>query len=46
MILPLSLAILTLSTVLNPAIRMSWIRRHWEEDYIVKAENKIRELVR
>lgn len=31
--------------VLNPAIRMSWIRKQWDNDYIDIAEKKIREIV-
>lgn len=31
--------------VLNPSIRMSWIQRHWGQDYISDAEAKIRETV-
>lgn len=32
--------------VLNPSIRMSWIRKHWDEEYILEAEVKIRNTVR
>jgi hypothetical protein len=31
--------------VLNPAIRMSWIQKHWDQEYITDAENKIWETV-
>lgn len=31
--------------VLNPTIRMKWIRQHWDPDYIVDAEHKIKALV-
>jgi hypothetical protein len=31
--------------VLNPALRMSWIQKHWDREYITDAENKIRETV-
>ena len=34
------------SAVLNPSIRMSLIRSHWDQDYIKQAEEKIRETVR
>jgi hypothetical protein len=34
------------SAVLNPSIRMSWIRKHWDQDYIFQAETKIRDTVR
>ena len=27
--------------VLNPSIKLTWIREHWEEEYIVDAEEKI-----
>jgi hypothetical protein len=32
-------------SVLNPAIRMSWIQNHWEQKYIVDAEAKIQKTV-
>ena len=35
-----------LFTVLNPSIRMSWIRKHWDQEYISLAEEKIRQTVR
>jgi hypothetical protein len=31
--------------VLNPSIRLSWITKHWERRYIVRAETMIREMV-
>jgi len=31
--------------VLNPSIHMSWIRNHWDRDYISQAEGKIWETV-
>jgi hypothetical protein len=31
--------------VLNPAIRMSWIHKHWDEEWVVDAEAKIQETV-
>jgi hypothetical protein len=31
--------------VLNPAIRMSWIRRQWGEPYIMDAETEIKKTV-
>ena len=31
--------------VLNPAVRMSWIRKHWDDDYVADAEQKIIEMV-
>lgn len=36
---------LIISAVLNPAVRLSWFRKHWEKKFIVKAEKNIRELV-
>jgi hypothetical protein len=33
------------SSVLNPSVRMSWIRKHWEPDYIKKAERIIKKTV-
>jgi hypothetical protein len=33
------------SPVLNPSIRMSWIKKHWEEEYIEDAKEKILERV-
>ena len=32
-------------TVLNPSIRMSWIRKNWDLEYIEKAVNTIKTLV-
>jgi hypothetical protein len=31
--------------VLNPSIRLNWIRKHWEPRYIDHAENVIKEIV-
>lgn len=31
--------------VINPMIRMSWIQRQWEQDFIDKAETAIQQLV-
>ena len=31
--------------VLNPCIRMSWIRQNWDEVYIAKAEQIVKETV-
>ena len=31
--------------VLNPAICLSWIKRHWETKFIAKAESNLRDLV-
>src|ERR1700678_3772208 len=33
------------SSVLNPSVRMSWIRKHWEPDYIKKAEHIVKKIV-
>jgi hypothetical protein len=33
------------TTVINPCIRLSWIRKHWEHEYITDAEAKIRATV-
>jgi hypothetical protein len=32
--------------VINPTIRLSWIKRHWDLEYIEDAEQKIRQTVR
>lgn len=32
--------------VINPCVRMSWIRKHWESEYILKAEDIVKDLVR
>jgi hypothetical protein len=31
--------------VLNPTIRMSWIRKHWDPDYVRNAEEMIKDTV-
>ena len=31
--------------VLNPSIHMSWIRKHWDQNYISQAEEQIRQTV-
>lgn len=31
--------------VLNPAVRLSWIQKHWEREYINSAEATIRQTV-
>lgn len=31
--------------VLNPCIRMTWIRQNWDENYIAKAEQIVKETV-
>lgn len=31
--------------MLNPAVRMSWILKHWEQKYITIAQNQIRQTV-
>ncbi|KIM78715.1 hypothetical protein PILCRDRAFT_56284, partial [Piloderma croceum F 1598] len=31
--------------VLNPAIRMSWIRKHWDPEYIDDAERKVKQIL-
>jgi hypothetical protein len=31
--------------MLNPTIRMSWIRKHWDKDFIDLAEEKIKQTV-
>ena len=33
------------SAVLNPAIRMTWINKHWDQEYITMAETNVRQLV-
>ena len=33
-------------TVINPSIRMSWIHKHWDQEYVLKAQESIKELVR
>jgi hypothetical protein len=33
-------------SVLNPSIRLSWIHKHWDRQYIASAEKTIRETVR
>ncbi len=32
-------------SVLNPVIRMSWIKKHWSEEYIILAESQIKQTV-
>jgi hypothetical protein len=27
--------------VINPSLRMSWVQKHWDEDYMEKAEAMI-----
>jgi hypothetical protein len=34
-----------LSAVINPSIRLSWIKKHWEPSFIDTAENNIWQLV-
>jgi hypothetical protein len=34
-----------MALVLNPCTRMGWIHQHWDEDYIVKAEQIIKNTV-
>jgi hypothetical protein len=31
--------------VLNPMIQMTWIKKHWENHYIKKAETMVQEVV-
>jgi hypothetical protein len=31
--------------VLNPCVRFSWIQKHWEDDYILDAQTKIKALM-
>ena len=37
--------IFTSRAVLNPSVRMSWIRRHWEPHFIEQAEKTLKDLV-
>ena len=32
--------------MINPVIRLSWIRKQWDSGYVASAERKIREVVR
>jgi hypothetical protein len=34
-----------MSQVLNPCIRMHWIRQHWDEAYVASAEQIIKTVV-
>jgi hypothetical protein len=42
-----NLGLLTIvNLVINPSVCLWWIRKHWDEEYIIDAKRKIRELVR
>jgi hypothetical protein len=43
---PYSACLHWLLSVLNPGIRLGWIRKNWDEIYVKKAEGVIKGLVR